>query len=118
MKYNVDQALALIEERGEKKRRQKHKAQTIRLGSVTAVLGGLLLAFLANSSGSLPAQSESPYGAFLLAQASGGYILVAVVMFVLGAGLTLLMLQWANSYGKRSPEPLSEQSPDQKEDQR
>ena len=98
MKYETDKALQIILERGEERRIRKHRARTVRLGSASALLGVLLMAVLAGMGGSLPKQGETPFGAFLLSQELGGYILIAVVMFAVGAGLTLYLLRWVSRW--------------------
>ena len=93
MKYTDDEAFASIMQKGKELKRTRNKRKT-RLLSVTSCV---LLFFLAATVVLLPDRStETPvgsvYGSFLLSMEAGGYVLVGVLAFALGAALTLLCL--------------------------
>ena len=93
MKYSDDEAFASILEKGKELKHTRTRRKT-RLLSVAAFA---LFASLAATVALLPNRSvETPagsvYGSFLLSMEAGGYVLVGVLAFALGAALTLLCL--------------------------
>lgn len=103
MKYTTDEALSEIMLRSEqvkaKKERRKAQIRTGVIGILSLVLligGGMLSDKVAMTS------EGSVYGSFLLSQQNGGYVLVALVAFVIGIVVTLLCLRNKRKQGNLS----------------
>ena len=97
MKYTTDEALAEIMKRRDQiiLRRDRRACRMLSgmVGTLFAVLV-LMIAILPGKTGA--ASTGSVYGSFLLSQEAGGYVLAAVVAFVLGVMVTLLCLKLKN----------------------
>ena len=97
MKYPMDEALAEILRRGasiaDRRNRMACRALT---GAAGALLAALILA-ITFAPGGVPAnRTRSVYGSFLLSQEAGGYVLAAVIAFVLGIAMTLCIVNRRN----------------------
>ena len=102
MKYTSEEALTEIMRRKEQIILQRSR-RNLRLLSAAC---GLLAAALLLVISIMPGQSESAYtgtvyGSFLLSAESGGYVLAAVIAFVLGVCVTLLCIRWKNIHAKK-----------------
>ena len=91
MPYTTDEALSEIQKRAKKREREKNG----RYARILSCLSGLLFLTLVTVIAVLPGhQGEAPagsvYGSFLVSMEAGGYILAAVIAFVLGIAITLL----------------------------
>ena len=95
MKYTNEEALAEIMRRSDQiKIRKSCRAYKV-LSCVSGVLFFVLVFMIALFPKDITATSGgSVYGAFLLSRESGGYVLVAVIAFVLGIAVTLLCLKY------------------------
>ena len=96
MKYSTEDALKEINRRAgvilEKRER--------RITNVLATTAGIsliaLFAVIGNFSGAEFSGSQSEYGAFILSAETGGYMLTAVLGFILGVCLTLVVKRLKN----------------------
>ncbi len=101
MKYDVDSAMAEIRTRRE--RLQKKKAQQkARIYGATSVFLLLLLCmqqsmFTSKEVTNAAGIGEKGYGAFLVGSEVGGYVLVAVLAFVLGVVITAIVKYYRNN---------------------
>ena len=95
MKYTAEEELNEIMRRSKKVtlRRERRKVQ-LQAGvtGVFSLLAVVALIFL--PEGTLMTSKESVYGSFLLAKESGGYVLVALISFILGVMVTLLCVRY------------------------
>ena len=73
-------------------RRQERKALR-RLGTLCAVLALALTGALTHFAGSIPGAVQDAYGATLLADSAGGYVLVGVAAFVTAVALTVVCMR-------------------------
>lgn len=73
-------------------RRQERKALR-RLGTLCAALALALTGALTHFAGSIPGTVQGAYGATLLADSAGGYVLVAVAAFVTAVALTVIYMR-------------------------
>ena len=94
MKYTSEEALAEIMRRSEqitilRENRRACKRFSAAAGALFAVLV-LVIALMPGKAGITSAGSV--YGAFLLSQQAGGYVLASVIAFTLGVAVTLLCL--------------------------
>ena len=112
MKYELDHALSEILRRRTELRKKQERRKTRRLAGATAALFVILIAAVQELAGILPGEySESVYGAFRLSQSAGGYVLVGVITFVLGAALTLVCLRSRNRMKGPDPPDRHERGP-------
>ena len=87
----------------ERVRRAKHMAQTFirkqeqkalrRLGALCAALALALTGALAHFTRGTPGAVQGAYGATLLADSAGGYVLVGVAAFVTAVTLTIVCMR-------------------------
>ena len=91
MKYSNDEALERILQKGGGIRRARARRRTQLLFAASAALFVALLTAIAVLPGrSAEAPAGSVYGSFLLSMEAGGYVLVGILAFALGAAITLL----------------------------
>ena len=103
LKYTSEEALAEIMRRSEqitilRENRRACKRFSAAAGALFAVLV-LVIALMPGKAGISPAGSV--YGAFLLSQQAGGYVLASVIAFTLGVAVTLLCMKLKQSPQKR-----------------
>ena len=115
MKYGIDEALAQIEARGREMKIQKKRKQTALLAGMIAVLLIMSSVAVYRRTGIKPVEEiSSSYGAFMLSEEAGGYILVGVVSFTFAVALTLVCLRFAGrrkgSCGKGKQDGLQEKA--------
>ena len=92
MKYTTEEALTEIMLRKDQIMLQRSRRSCRVLSGVSAMLMAFLLLVICMMPGSPgSAFSGTVYGSFLLSAESGGYVLVAVVAFILGVMTTLLI---------------------------
>ena len=99
MRYDIDSSLGEILRRGEILAKKKHRRAACVLGSLSAVTTCLMLAVFYSITG--PARAGvigSSYGAFLLSQEAGGYVLLGLLFFVLGICFTLGALKFSKGH--------------------
>ena len=95
MKYTPDEALSQILRRSERIAWRRKRRSCQRLGGICSAL----LAVLALSITVIPGKNAvtsagSVYGSFLLSREAGGYVLIALIAFVLGIVVTVLCLHY------------------------
>ena len=73
-------------------RRQERKALR-RLGTLCAALALALTGALTHFAGSIPGTVQGAYGATLLSDSAGGYVLVGVASFAAAAVLTVVCMR-------------------------
>ena len=73
-------------------RKQEQKALR-RLGILCAALALSLTGALTHFAGSIPGAVQDAYGATLLADSAGGYVLVGVAAFVTAVALTVVCMR-------------------------
>ena len=97
MKYTTEEALAEIMRRMDQIVLQRSRRSCHVLSGVSAMLMAFLLLVICMMPGSPgSAFTGTVYGSFLLSAESGGYVLAAVIAFVLGIVTTLLCLKIRN----------------------
>lgn len=95
MKYSSEEALSEIMKRSKQVviARERRTCQLL-LGLVAVTFAGLI-AVITTLQGENKVQSETTvYGAFLLRQEAGAYVLTAMIAFALGIIVTLLCLKY------------------------
>ena len=103
MKYTTDEALEEIYRRGEQIRDRHERRVTSILSAGSAVVGFLLIGLLSYYSGTGVDAVGQSYGSFLLFPDAGGYVLVAVIAFILGVLITVAARRY-----KRRKDPAKE----------
>ncbi len=103
MKYSDEEALKEILKRSDKVVKKRNERTKAYLGGACAVLFAALVAAIALMPGGISTDGtgETVYGAFLLGREAGGYVLAALVAFLLGIGITLYVIK------KRKPDKRS-----------
>ena len=95
MKYDIERSLSEILKRGENLVTKKHKRAAACLGTLSAMTACLMAAvFYGAADFSGNGMISSSYGAFLLSREAGGYVLLAVIFFALGAGVSLGIMRF------------------------
>lgn len=95
MKYTTEEALTEILRRREQLVSQRNR-HTLRVlsGAASIILSALMVAITLLPNGVSSAPAGTVYGSFLLSAEAGGYVLAAVIAFVLGVCVTLLSLRY------------------------
>ena len=92
MKLSDNEAFDEIIKRGDKIRK-KHEQSIMRvLSATTAVLAVALLGAISFYGGVGVERSETDYGSFFLPAEAGGYVIAALIAFVLGVVITFFIL--------------------------
>ena len=73
-------------------RKQERRALR-RLGTLCMALALVLTGALTHFAGSIPGTVQDAYGATLLADSAGGYVLVGVAAFVIAVALTVICMR-------------------------
>lgn len=93
MKYTLDESMQQFKIRSEELHRKIEKRTAKVLYSSITVLAVLLVVILHGTvTFTVPEGSGYQYGSSLLSQEAGGYILVAVIAFVLGLATAIAIL--------------------------
>ena len=96
MRYTTENALKEINRRAGIIRKKREKRITNALATAAGVTLVALLAVIGNFSGAGIPGSQSEYGSFILSAETGGYVLTAVLGFILGTFVTLLVKRLKN----------------------
>ncbi len=104
MKYTDEEALKEIMKRSDAVSvRRRNKFEATCLGTASAVLCAVLLAviMMLPGGGASEFTEGSVYGAFLLSPQAGGYVLVAMLVFVIGITITLFIRKLREEGGQQ-----------------
>lgn len=91
MKYTREEALKEIRRRAGIIKQNRDRRTTKILVTTACLTLVALLAIISTFSGSAVSTTQSEYGAFILSAETGGFILAAVLGFVLGVVVTLIV---------------------------
>jgi len=91
MKYTKDEALEEIIKRGRKIRDKRNKRITDALSTATVIATFILFLSISIFTGNVVTGTHSAYGSFLLPTEVLGYVLVAVIAFVMGVIITVIV---------------------------
>lgn len=91
MKYTKDEALEEIIKRGRKIRDKRNKRITCALSTATVIATFILFLSISIFTGNVVTGTHSAYGSFLLPTEVLGYVLVAVIAFVMGVIITVIV---------------------------
>ena len=91
MKYTKDEALEEILKRGRKIREKRNKQITGVLSTTTVILTFILFLSISIFTGNVVTGTHSAYGSFLLPTEVLGYVIVAVIAFVMGVIITVIV---------------------------
>ncbi|MCR5686046.1 MAG: hypothetical protein K6G81_11650 [Lachnospiraceae bacterium] len=109
MKYSLDEAARLIVQRSDEIRKQRRRGIYTSMGTLAALMLIAMAAAIYRFAGfGEVAASYSVYGAFMLPEAAGGYILVAVLSFAAAVIITIICMKIAA--GKHRPDGGSPQN--------
>ena len=100
MKYTKDEALDEIIKRGRKIREKRNKRITGILSTAVVVSTFLLILSVSLFTGNAFMGDHSVYGSFLLPTEVLGYVLVAVIAFVVGVVITVIVRKNINNSNK------------------
>ena len=96
MKYTTESALKEIERRAGIIRRNHERKVTNILTTVAGVTLIALFAVIGEFSGAVISKPPTDYGAIILSVETGGYVLTALLGFVLGVLVTLIIKRLKN----------------------
>ena len=91
MKYTKDEALEEILKRGRKIREKRNKQIAGVLSTTTVILTFILFLSISIFTGNVVTETHSAYGSFLLPTEVLGYVIVAVIAFVMGVIITVIV---------------------------
>ena len=91
MKYTKDEALEEILKRGRRIREKRNKQITGVLSTTTVILTFILFLSISIFTGNVVTGTHSAYGSFLLPTEVLGYVIVAVIAFVMGVIITVIV---------------------------
>ena len=91
MKYTTEEALKEINRRAGVILKRRERRVTNALAATAGVTLVALFAVIGEFSGARIPETQSDYGAFILSAETAGYVLTAVLGFVLGVCVTLLV---------------------------
>ena len=91
MKYTKDEALEEILKRGRKIREKRNRQITGVLSTTTVILTFILFLSISIFTGNVVTGTHSAYGSFLLPTEVLGYVIVAVIAFVMGVIITVIV---------------------------
>ena len=96
MKYTTENALKEIKRRAKviRQKREKKITDILTMSSFFSLIA--LIAVISTYSSSKVSGLQTEYGAFILSAETGGYILAAVLGFVLGVSITLVIRHMKN----------------------
>lgn len=97
MKYTKDEALNEILKRGRKIREKRNKRITGALSTATVISTFILFLSISIFTGNVVTGTNSAYGSFLLPTEVLGYVLVAVIAFVMGVIITFIVRKYKRS---------------------
>ena len=101
MKYTKDEALEEILKRGRKIREKRNKQITGVLSTTTVILTFILFLSISLFTGNVVTGTHSAYGSFLLPTEVLGYVIVAVIAFVMGVIITVIVRQYKRKENDR-----------------
>ena len=101
MKYTKDEALEEILKRGRKIREKRNKQITGVLSTTTVILTFILFLSISIFTGNVVTGTHSAYGSFLLPTEVLGYVIVAVIAFVMGVIITVIVRQYKRKENDR-----------------
>lgn len=96
MKYSTEDALKEINRRAGVILKKRERRVTNVLATTAGITLIALFAVIGSFSGAGALETQSVYGAFMLSAETGGYALTAVLGFVLGICVTLLVKRLKN----------------------
>ena len=91
MKYTTEAALKEINRRAEIILKNRERRMLNALATTAGVTLVALFAVIGEFSGARIPEMQSDYGAFILSAETGGYVLTAVLGFILGVCVTLVV---------------------------
>ena len=102
MKYTTQEAMQEIMRRSEAVSMKRYRRACQRLSAAAGTLLAALVLVIALLPGKAGSNSAgSVYGSFLLSEAAGGYVLAAVIAFVLGVVVTLYCFSRRNKAAEK-----------------
>ncbi|MBQ8138061.1 MAG: hypothetical protein IJ195_01245 [Lachnospiraceae bacterium] len=109
MKYSKDEAVSEIMKRSKKIKQRVRRIENaiISFCGVLCMVSVLGLGILSYKNGGFDIESTA-YGSFLIPGVAGGYVLAAVIAFVLGVTVTLIILWRRHKNSKNGIEPEDE----------
>jgi len=98
LKYSVDETLKEVTKRRKTIVRDRFRKTARALSAVCMVLFVSVAAVIYNSASVMPVRLRTTsMGAFLLPAGAGGYIIAAVLAFLLGVFFTVLVIKYRDS---------------------
>jgi len=105
MKYSAYEEFDEIRRRGKRIRDRHEKRVGQGLSAAAFVVAAVLLGTIGMLGGKGVRGTQTVYGSFLVPAEAGGYVLVAVLAFVLGVALTLMIQKYKEKNGDAVAQP-------------
>ena len=96
MKYTRENALKEIKRRANEIRRKRDKKITGILAASACFSFISLLAIISIFAGTQVSTTPSKYGSFILSTETGGYVLTAIIGFILGVSVSFIVIHLKN----------------------
>lgn len=94
MRYTTEERVEIALRRGTALARKRERSARRRLSCLSGILFAMLLAVIWTlPEGRSASAPGSVYGAFMLSAQAGGYLLTALIAFLLGVAVTLLCVR-------------------------
>ena len=94
--YDTAKRVALVKRRVHERSRRKRRREAISLSAVCLLLFAVLMQAAGTAVGQGQPEAWGVFGAMLLREDAGGYVLVAVVSFAAAAAITALCIRLRN----------------------
>ena len=94
--YDTAKRVALVKRRVHERSRRKRRREAISLSAVCLLLFAVLTQAVGTVAGPGQPEAWGVFGAMLLREDAGGYVLVAVVSFAAAAAITALCIRLRN----------------------
>ena len=99
--YDTARRVALVKQRVRENTRRRHRCEAISLSAVCMLLFVVLMQAAGTVVGSGQPEAWGVFGAMLLREDAGGYVLVAVVSFAAAVVITALCFRLRNRENRR-----------------
>ena len=102
--YDTEKRVELVKKRVHEKYRRKERRGICRLSALCTALSAFLVGTVHTAAGQTQITARGMYGSILLHEDAGGYVLVAVISFLVAVVFTLLCVRLHERNGRLTKE--------------